>query len=220
MKEAWRNFIEKKGIKKWFHRDNLIIIILSGALLLIISLPTDSISGKNSYGTGTGQGSRTESVQQKETQQREVQQKASQQNGGTDNTVLSEDYGTRLEQRLQAMLEGMEGVGKVQVMITFQSSEEQVVEKDQPMTRANTTESDAQGGSRSVYQTDSGEETIYYTNGEESQPYVVKTLMPRVEGVVVSAQGAGTGEVSRNITEAVQALFGIEAHKIKVIKSK
>ena len=36
--------------------------------------------------------------------------------------------------------------------------------------------------------------------------------------MVVVAQGAGTGNISRNITDVVQALFNIEAHKVKVVK--
>ena len=46
----------------------------------------------------------------------------------------------------------------------------------------------------------------------------IKTIFPKIEGVVVLAQGVGTGTISKDILEAVQALFGVEAHKIKVLK--
>lgn len=39
-------------------------------------------------------------------------------------------------------------------------------------------------------------------------------------GIVVVAEGAQNGEVVRNITEVTQALFDVDSHKIKVIKSK
>ena len=42
-----------------------------------------------------------------------------------------------------------------------------------------------------------------------------KELAPEVEGVVVIADGGDNAVVAQNITEAVQALFGVEAHKIK-----
>ena len=83
-------------------------------------------------------------------------------------------------------------------MITLQESEELVVEKDL---------------------LESQEQTIYETEGNQSTPYVVKTIFPKVEGVVVVAEGAGTGKVTQHITEAVQALFNIEIHKIKVTGS-
>ncbi len=47
---------------------------------------------------------------------------------------------------------------------------------------------------------------------------MVKTLPPRIEGVLVVAEGAGSGTVSRNIVEIAEALFGVEAHKVKVVK--
>lgn len=103
-------------------------------------------------------------------------------------------------------------------MITLESSEELVVEKDEALVRSNTNESDSAGGNRIVNQIDTAPTTVYQTTGSDSEPYVVKTLSPRVEGVVVVAQGAGDGTVNKNITEMVQALFGVEAHKVKVVK--
>ena len=41
-----------------------------------------------------------------------------------------------------------------------------------------------------------------------------------VTGVLIVAQGADNSVVSRNIVEAVMALFQIEAHKIKIMKMK
>ena len=32
------------------------------------------------------------------------------------------------------------------------------------------------------------------------------------------AEGAGSGTINRTVTEVVQALFGVEAHKVKVVK--
>lgn len=39
-----------------------------------------------------------------------------------------------------------------------------------------------------------------------------------IEGVVVCAKGAANGKVAKNISEVIQALFGLEAHKIKIAK--
>ena len=47
---------------------------------------------------------------------------------------------------------------------------------------------------------------------------MTKELLPEVEGVIVIAEGGDNAVVARNITEAVQALFGVEAHKIKIMK--
>ena len=129
-------------------------------------------------------------------------------------------YITELETKLEQMLFNMENVGKVDVLITLQSSEEKIVEKDIPINRSNTEEQDSGGGSRSVSNVDTQEITIYETDSGKSTPYVVKTTSPKVEGVVVVCEGAGIGSVSKNITDAIEVLFGIEPHKIKVVKMK
>lgn len=43
---------------------------------------------------------------------------------------------------------------------------------------------------------------------------------PKVTGVLIAAQGAGQPMVVREIKEAVQALFQLEPHKIKITKLK
>ncbi len=42
--------------------------------------------------------------------------------------------------------------------------------------------------------------------------------MPEIEGVVVVAQGGGEPTVVSEITSAIEALLGVPAHKIKVLK--
>lgn len=222
MLKKFRQLVKEKGLGKWFQRDNLIILILSGVLLLIIAMPTkDSGSGlgtqKDSI-TGDSPGSISQRSTFPESTSMENTSRAAGSNGEESFWGSLSEYEAALEEQLEQILEGMAGAGAVRVMITFSSSQELVVEKDRPVTRSNTTESDSEGGSRSIYQIESGETTVYNTQGTDSEPYVVKTLTPKVEGVVIAAEGAGTGEVTKNITEAVQALFDLEAHKIKVVK--
>ncbi len=183
IKELWQ---------KWFRRDNLLILILSGVLLFIIVLPTG------------------------EKKEPESEKTLNQQILLTD--TEKDDFVTSLEARLEAILGEMSGVGKVRVMITLKSSEERIVEKDEPVSRSNTNENDSAGGNRVVSQLETGSSTVYSNIGSDSEPYVVKTLSPQVEGVVVVAQGAGSGVINQNITDMVQALFDVEAHKVKVVK--
>lgn len=48
---------------------------------------------------------------------------------------------------------------------------------------------------------------------------IIQTIYPKVEGVAVVAEGAGTGRVTQHITEVVQVLFDLELHKVKVTGS-
>lgn len=107
----------------------------------------------------------------------------------------------KMEERLKDLLQSMDGVGEVTVMITWKSSEEVVVEKDMV--------SECQ------------ENTVYRTESDGTRtPYVIMSRSPEVEGVTVVAEGGGNGYVQKNITEVIEALFGIDAHKIKVVKMK
>lgn len=210
--EQWREENgNQKGLKKWFHRDNLIVLVLAGILLFVIALPIEDKK-------------ETTSDNYQETQSRGLQGSLSSVESETavNKTVSEEavdqyDYVAYLEQRLEKALSGIRGVGRVEVMLTLQSSEELVVEKDSPVARSNTNETDSEGGNRVISQVDSQETTIYRTEGNNSEPYVVKTILPKVEGILVVAQGAGSGDINRNITEIVQALFDVEVHKVKVV---
>lgn len=197
--------VKKLDFRKWFRKDNLVILILAGVLLVIIALPAKDSREAEAEDLRTEAGSPAE------------------ESPGNDNEIMDtedsgEEYARQLEQRLRETLSQMEGVGKVRVMITLKSSRELVVEKEQPYLRSSTNENDSQGGNRSVSQLETEENTVYRTDGSVSEPYVVKTLPPQVEGVVVVAEGAGSGTVNRTIVEMVQALFGVEAHKVKVVK--
>lgn len=203
----WRKWAAEKGLEKWFRKDNLIILVLTGILLVIIALPTEK----------GGKGESTEIHPAEETNP-SLEEPVGQEVLEISQQDTDEMYATCLEERLTQILGRMAGVGEVEVMITLKSSRELVVEKEQPVSRSSTNESDSLGGSRTVSEVDSSENTVYRTDGSLSEPYVIKTISPRIEGVLVVAQGAGNGTVDRTIVEVVEALFGVEAHKVKVVK--
>lgn len=210
MKKNWGRWIKDKGLDKWFRKENLVVLILSGVLLFIIALPTENGKsvGESKAGSGEEKSLTLEELGGGESESREE----------ADFAGTNEEYADSLERKLTDILSEMADVGKVRVMITLKSSEERIVEKEEPVSRSATNENDAQGGSRIVNQVETGDTTVYRTEGSASEPYVVKTLTPEVEGVLVVAEGAGSGSVNKTITEIAQALFGVEAHKVKVVK--
>lgn len=208
----------KEKIKKGFRKENLVILILIGVLLMVIAMPSDRQEEDSDQRPGEKTEGQEKGIFLKDGEEKEYPENSQQESELGFGVHETEEYTAYLEERLTQLLSGIDGIGKVRVMITLQSSEELVLEKDMPIIRSNTTESDAEGGSRSVYQVDSRENTVYTTEENVQAPFVIKTLAPRIEGVVVTAQGAGTARISADIAEAVQALFGIEAHKVKVIR--
>lgn len=202
--KSWKQWLEGKEAAKLLRRENLVVLVLAGILLFVIALPIRESGDVSGAGGEIADGT----AQRKEA---EVQGAAG---GGSP----EETYAAGLERRLTDALADMEQVGRVKVMITLKSSSELVVERETPVSRSTTTETDAQGGSRSINTTDMEETVVYSTNGSSSEPYVIKTYVPEIEGVLVVAEGAGNGTVNRTVTEIVQALFGVEAHKVKVVR--
>lgn len=178
-----------KNLKK----NQIFMVLLAGILLVIIALPTK-------------QGEETRSKNQ--TEQASVEKVS---NEKTDTDVL--------EEKLVSALGKVKGVGKVEVMLTRKSSGQKIVEKDKPVSDKTTDEQDNQGGNRVTRESTQGEETVYAQDGSGAQtPYVIEELEPEIQGVVVVAEGGDNPVVVQNITEAVMALFGVEVHKIKVMK--
>lgn len=192
-----------KTWKKKLTKENMAIMALLGILLMVIAIPVK----------------KTE-TQKEQTAAPENKSTAS----GTQETEEKDNpggYAGELEERLESLLASMEGVGNVKVMVTLDSSREQVVEKDIPSTMDTTKETDSTGGSRDVINSRQEETTVYVTDSAGNKtPYVSKIREPSIEGVTVVAQGGGNAVIQKNITEVIQALFGIEAHKIKVVKMK
>ena len=138
-----------------------------------------------------------------------------------DFTDESLEYCLALEARIEELLSVMDGVGNVQAMVTVSASREMIVEKDEPVNRATVTETDGSGGSRSTNESSYEYETIFKTDSEGNKtPYVVKQIEPEIQGITVVAQGGGNAVVQKNISDVLEALFHIEAHKIKVVKMK
>lgn len=185
-----------KGLKK----DQLVILLLFGILLVVIAIPTSP---------------KEDSSENAAEEDLETQAEVT---DAQDNSS-DETYEQRQERRLKEALQLVEGVGEVEVMITLEAGSELVVEKDQPVTSQTVEETDSDGGTRSTTEESWSESTVYSEgeNGSRS-PYVIKELEPKVQGVIVIAEGGGNAVVKQDILEAVQALFPIEAHKIKIMK--
>lgn len=192
----WKYFETMIKQRKFPKKDSLIILLLCGVLLLVIAIPV-SEGGEDE-------------------EERTVEKSMDLVSAGME----EEDYANYLEGRLEDTLSRVSGVGKVKVMVTLESTSEKVIEKDQQTESENVTEEDSQGGIRSTVR-NSSDITTVYNEGDQNTgqtPYITKELSPKVEGVVVIAEGGNEGVVVQNITEAVQALFGVDTHKIKVMK--
>ena len=126
----------------------------------------------------------------------------------------TEGYAECMERKLEEMLRKIDGVTSVTAMITVTSTTEKIVLQDTTTDSEALTEKDGSGGERTSLK--NTEETKTVLAGDV--PFLTKELTPKVEGVVVVISGAESTKVLA-ITEAVQALFDVPAHKVKIINN-
>lgn len=128
------------------NKEKLIFLFCSGLLLFVLALPGEKTVDSEPVEIST--------VNKKE---------------DTEKTQEEE-----LEQRVQHILQGVEGVGEADVMVSLSSEKSVSMFEEEPVRE--------------------------------------------VLGIIISADGGGSSVVKAEISEAMEALFGLPSHKIKVLK--
>lgn len=130
--------------------------------------------------------------------------------------VESVDYCTELENKLEDALSTVSGVGKVKVVLTLQNQGEIIVAEDNSIDKSESIEGD-DGQKRKTNNIKQENKKILL---ESNKPLVLQEIKPKVEGVLIIAQGGGDAKVKSEIIKAIQALLNVESHKIEVLKMK
>ncbi|WP_122638298.1 stage III sporulation protein AG [Romboutsia sp. Marseille-P6047] len=118
-----------------------------------------------------------------------------------------------LEKKLQKILSKISGAGDVDVMITFESSEEQEPAYNSNTTTETTQEKDSQGGERTVT-TESENKTMITSSS--NTPIILKTNEAKVKGVIVVSSGATDSKVKETLYSAVQTALQIQGHQVEI----
>lgn len=123
------------------------------------------------------------------------------------------------EEKLANILSNIEGVGKVKVLLTYSQTSTYVPIYNENLKESNTTETDSAGGSRTVEESDSQKEVIYKEDGNGNREPVTQSIIsPKIEGAIITAEGANNADVKTAIVQAVEAATGLATHKIQVFK--
>ncbi|MDO5406733.1 MAG: stage III sporulation protein AG, partial [Eubacteriales bacterium] len=127
-------------------------------------------------------------------------------------------YEAVLEKRVREILKHVEGVGTVDVMIVLKSSAEKVIHVDGSSSLASTEEKDSSGGTRRIESQEQENSAVLLAGEGQNAPIIEKELYPEISGIVISATGGGDPKIQAEISAAMEALFDVPAHKIKVLK--
>lgn len=127
-------------------------------------------------------------------------------------TVVSnsgeEEYIAALEERLTLLISRIEGVGAATVMITLESSVEDVY-----LHNFDYGENVDSGGKSNIEQKD---EYVIVDDGEGEKGIVVRVNQPKIRGVAVVCKGGGSDVIRTRVVETVTALLDVSAARVSV----
>ena len=137
------------------------------------------------------------------------------------NDVLQEQetvsYKDDLKSELINILKKINGVGEVDVLITYSETSKLVPVYNENSSESKTSEGDTEGGTRVIESYDSSKEVV---TDESSEPITERIIMPKIEGAIVICEGANDINVKNNVISAVEAATGLKVHKIQVFEMK
>ena len=143
-------------------------------------------------------------------------------NNKTHTEVLAQNVEIKneLEEKLENILSTIKNVGKVKVFINYQETNSIIPLYDETITTSSTVEGDSDGGTRNTTETQNQKEIVFSESSGNKQPVPQKSVMPVIQGAIVTAEGANDVNVKTNIINAVQAATGVSMDKIQVFEMK
>ena len=185
----WKNRTLRSMLKG--NKEKVLFLFCSGLLLFVISLPD---SGKTDPGWNNRAAEVLADV---------GDESAADPSAGSETAAKAESvsYEAELERRIRELLRSVDGVGEADVMVVLKSSEESGADF---------------GSSRIIREEDQSESTVL--DGKSQSPVMEKEVKPELSGIIISADGGGSAVIRAEITEAMEALLGLPANKIKVMK--
>ncbi len=118
-------------------------------------------------------------------------------------------YCEYLEEKVQEIVESIDGAGKSKVMITLSETTEYIYATNDKDTRKN-----SENGDDSAFEND----YVIIENNSNDTGLLVKTIEPKVRGVAVVCEGGNDSAVQRQIYSAVSAVLNISTSRISISK--
>ncbi|MBP3597178.1 MAG: hypothetical protein J6J60_07275 [Clostridia bacterium] len=131
------------------------------------------------------------------------------------NVELAPNYNseTDLEVRLKNILSKISGVGNVEVMITYSESSS-VSPLYNETSSVSVSEEKLEAGNTKTTETNENQREILVDSA--SNPIIEKSINPKIEGAIITAQGAKNSKIKADIVSAVEAATGLATYKIQV----
>ena len=197
LKEKIKNFINKKT--KGDNKKNIENLVVFLILLIITVIAINMIWSKDEKQSNE-EGSSYKVLASKE-----------------ENSNINENVEYDLQTQLEDILCKMDGIGKVDVLVTYSQTSTVVPIYSETQSTTATEETDSSGGTRKQESSNINKEVI--TNGN-NEALTQTVMLPKVEGAIVIAEGGGNVTTKANIIQAVAAVTGLATYKVQVFEMK
>lgn len=138
----------------------------------------------------------------------------------TNQTTAFDSIEETAEGKMKDILEKIVGVGTVDIMVTVDSTDEIVYQKNMKDSQQQSDENDANGGKRHTTQYTRDGEIVTYEQSGTQTPIITKRVKPQIRGVLVVAKGAENEVVRNLIVDAVEKGLNVPGYRISVVPRK
>ena len=176
----------------------IILIIIAGVMILVVSYFNDSTPTFLNLSNDT----------------------TFQENKREENLSTSTTYQDKVKNELKNILSKVKGVGEVDVIIHFEGGEELIPAFDSEKSNTVTEERDSNGGNRVNNNNKDGTKVVMSSQGNSTEPLILKTYNPKIIGILIVAEGADDTRLSYELTKIVSSLYDISESKVSVIPMK
>ena len=115
----------------------------------------------------------------------------------------AEAYEEQLEERLEKLLGNINGAGRVSVMLTLASGDENIYATEQKQGESN-----------------SERKYVIVDNSKEETGLLLKVAEPEIRGVGIVCDGSDNANVRQEIINTVSAVLNISSNRISIAKMK
>lgn len=219
VKDAIRSILDKKINKKENNNTNrknnftnMFILILVGIFLLM----SVGVFSKHKTTTTMAELSINKNKESKDLDEN-LKLDNNEENKGSKDV---QKYGEELNEKLKRILGLIDGVGRIESMIYFESGEQYVPAININNSISATEETDTNGGKRKINQNNDGKTIVTFNEKDRTKPLITETKAPKITGVCVVAEGATDKVTQLRIVQAVVNLFNLPENKVQVYPMK
>lgn len=117
----------------------------------------------------------------------------------------------KTQAEMEKILSGIEGVGKLELMLTVEAGSELILAREQSLAYS--------GSSAAPESYERSETCVVLSRGSGGEEVVVtKNIYPVYRGALIVCEGGNDPRVKLAVTEAISALTGLGSEKISVVK--